>query len=145
MDSSSNVGIKTLTPNGQFSQGSSYGSQYVRHPYPAIASITASASVTVQTNIPTGVRILSTACQVASALTAGELWDYELNDGASVAVLGTGLAVALNTEDTDMISGVVTDAETDIVITKNGGGAFTAAGQIECVVWGEYQTALTNH
>ena len=138
-----NVGIGTTTPNGQFSQGGSYGSQYVRKSYSASANIAAAATATVQVNVPTGVRILSTACQVSSALAAGDLWDLEANDGGTVSALATGLAVALNTADYDLLSGVITDAETDLVVTKNGGGNFTAQGTIRCTVWGEYQTVLT--
>ena len=138
-----NVGIGTTSPDGQFSQGGSYGSQLCRKSYSATANITAAATATVQVNIPTGVRILSTACQVSSALAAGDLWDLEANDEGTVSALATGLAVALNTADYDLLSGVITDAETDLVVTKNGGGSFTAQGTIRCTVWGEYQTVLT--
>jgi hypothetical protein len=39
------------------------------------------------------------------------------------------------------VTGVKTDAATDIVITKNGGGAFTAQGEIEAIVITEGWTA----
>jgi len=113
----------------------------------ATASITAAATITIHTNVPTGSKLLNTQLQVESALAAGELWDAAYSGGATQAI-ATAQAVAVNTEvgaffdanaDSDIASG-----EVDIAITKNGGGNFTAQGLIRAIVYYEINAAMTN-
>ena len=99
------------------------------------SDITASASITIPLNIPAKVRILGAQIRVNTALTAGETWTATFS-GGSTEVLGTGQAVAKNTK-LNWTSSAVTTAATNITITKTAGGAFTALGQINAVVYYE--------
>lgn len=120
------------------------GSSLVRKFANVTANVTATPTCTLATNIPAGSRIISSAIQVSSALATGETWDAELNDGSSVQAICIAQSVALNTEHDALYTGIVTDATTNIVITRNGGGSFTAQGSFRAVVWYEYQTPLTD-
>lgn len=108
----------------------------------ATADITATASVTIQVNVPTGCKLVGVQLRVDVALAAGETWDAEWNDGSSMQSICTAAAVAQNTKvnkfHDDNANTPVTDAETDIVVTKNGGGSFTAQGTIRAIAY--YQT-----
>jgi len=97
--------------------------------------ITASASITIPLNIPAKVRILGAQLRVNTALTATETWTATFS-GGSGEVLGTGQAVAKNTK-LNWTSSAVTTAITNIAITKTSGGAFTALGQINAIIYYE--------
>jgi len=99
------------------------------------SDITASASITIPLNIPAKVRILGAQLRVNTALTAAETWTATFT-GGSTEVLGTSRAVAKNTK-LNWTSTAVTTAVTSIAITKTSGGAFTALGQINAVVYYE--------
>jgi hypothetical protein len=100
----------------------------------ATANITADAAITIQVNIPTQARIVGCQLRVDAALATGETWDAKFNDGSDVETITTAAAVAKNTK-VNFFSSYTTDAETDIVITKNGGGTFTAQGTIRAIVY----------
>jgi len=102
----------------------------------ATVSISAAATCTIQVNVPATARILGCQLRVDTALTAGELWDAAYSGGSTDAIC-SGQAVAQNTKVNSLTSAVVT-SETDIAITKNGGGSFTAAGVIRAIVYYEY-------
>jgi hypothetical protein len=112
--------------------------------YKSSVAVTADASLTVPLNIPSGAKLRGVQLHVKTALAAGETWDAEFNDGAQVEVIGTTIAVAQNTNVNFFSAGVETDATTNIVITKTGGGAFTAQGEIEAVAYVEEFTAWTD-
>ena len=105
------------------------------------ANITTSATVTIQVNIPSGSKILGCQLRVDSALASGELWDAEWNDGATIQSICTGKTVAQNTKVSQFFdenaTTPITNAETDIVISKNGGGLFTAQGTIRAIAFYE--------
>lgn len=102
-------------------------------------NIQAAASVTTTLNIPTGARILGTHLHVYQALAAGDLWDAELNDGATLEALCTAQAVAVNTKFAKLYGDIktLTDAATEVKISKNGGGNFTQQGMIKVIVYYE--------
>lgn len=117
-----------------FSDDNTHGG-YNNKVYSASITVTASSTLTIDLNIPSGERILQCQLHVQTALAGGDTWDSELNDGSQEEAISTASAVAINTNvnhwaDADTW-GTLTDAETDIVITKNGGGSFTAQGVIE--------------
>jgi len=104
----------------------------------AEADITADASVTIPVAVPAGAKILGASLNVETALTAGETWDAAYATGSSQAI-ASEVAVAKNTKvnaifDVNTDTDIASD-ETNIAITKNGGGAFTAAGKIKAAVY----------
>ena len=113
----------------------------------ATASIEADSSTTITLNIPSGARIIGAQLRVETALTGGELWDAAYSGGSTVAIV-SGAAVAKNTKVTSMFNTFaatdVTTNTTNIAITKNGGGSFTAAGSIRATVQYETMMALNS-
>lgn len=113
-----------------------------------IVNITASAAITAQVNIPINAKILGVQLVVHSALSAGETWNAEWNDGSTVQAIASAVAVAVNSGGSYWFNinanSNITDAETDIVIQRSsnpGVDAFTAQGSIECHVY--YYTWIT--
>lgn len=106
----------------------------------ATANITASSSITITLNIPTESRILGAQLRVDSALATGELWDAAYSGGCTTAIT-TAQAVAQNTKVSELYdesaSSAITTTTTNIDITKNGGGSFTAQGTIRAIVYYE--------
>lgn len=105
----------------------------------AAADITATATVTIQVNLPIGAKILGVQLRVDTALAGGETWDAEWNDGASLQAICTNQAVDKNTKvnkfHDDNANTPLCDAETDIVLSPNGGGSFTAQGNIRAIAY----------
>ena len=105
----------------------------------ASANITAAASITINVNVPTNCKLLGCQLRVETALTSGEMWNSEWNDGSTVQSIVTAQSEAQNTKVNKWFdvnaNPDITDAETDIVITKNGGGSFTAAGAIRAIAY----------
>lgn len=138
-------GIITETWGNTITKGSTGG--LVTNAAEASANITANHTITIQTNVPTGSKILGCQLRVDAALAAGETWDASYVTGATQAI-ATNQAVAKNTKvkvffdvntDTDIASG-----EVDITIKKNsnpGVDAFTAQGTIRAIVY--YQSLAT--
>jgi hypothetical protein len=107
------------------------------------ADITASASVTINVDIPSNCQIIAYQLRVDSALAGGETWDAALNDGSDIEVITTNSAVAQNTKVNKFSNALfTTTAESDIVITPNAGGSFTAQGTIRAVVYYESLVAM---
>lgn len=115
---------------------------YVRKFYEATANITASASVTITLNIPTVATILGCQLRVDSALATGETWDAAYSGGSTEAIC-TAQAVAANTKVNSFTTDI-TDNTTNIAITKNGGGNFTAQGTIRAIVYVEFFDAMAS-
>jgi len=113
----------------------------------ATANITANHTITIQTNVPTGAKLLGCQLRVDVALAAGETWNAQYVTGATQAIAAAA-AVAKNTKvntffdvntDTDIASG-----EVDVTIQRSstpGVDAFTAQGTIRAIVY--YQTLAT--
>ena len=132
-----------VTKDGNVGQ-SNTGAFYTRYSATATASITAAATITINVDVPNGARILACDLRVMTALAAGETWDAEWNDGATVQSIATNQAVAKNTNLQAMFdpnaNAPIADAETDIIIQKNsnpGVDAFSAQGSIRAVVFYE--------
>ncbi len=129
------LGLGTTTPQGilHLAKEDTHGG-FVTKLYSGTATITGT-TITIGTAVPAGYRILQVQLHVKTALATGELWNAKLNDGADVETLATGAAVAQNTNINYWCVadswGTLTDATTNVVITKNGGGAFTTQGVIE--------------
>jgi hypothetical protein len=146
------VGVGTTSPdelldvngNIQQSPGDDTHGGYVSAIYTASVNITAAATATLDLNIPSGWVIKGCQLHVKTALAAGETWDAEINDGGTEESITTNAAVAVDTNVNHFghadvgYGGTLTDAETDIVISPNGGGSFTAQGTIEghCLAFG---------
>lgn len=105
------------------------------------------ASTTITLSIPSGAKILGAHLQVTSALAAGELWDAAYSGGSTTAI-AAAQAVAVNTKVTAMYdenaATAITTNTTNIAITKNGGGSFTAQGTIRAIVAYEYFEPLAD-
>ena len=97
--------------------------------------ITATSSVTIPLNIPSGVRILGVQLRVNTALNTGELWSAAFI-GGSTETITTSQAVVKNTK-VNFTSTSITTATTNIAITKTGGGSFSAIGAINAIVYYE--------
>jgi hypothetical protein len=114
--------------------------------YGASADIEADASTTIPVAVPQYAKIIGAQLKVKVALAAGETWDAAYSGGSTQAI-ASNKAVAIDTPanqhydvntDTDIAS-----ATTNIAITKNGGGNFTAQGTIEAVVYAFVHEAWT--
>ena len=104
----------------------------------ATGTIEADASTTITLSIPSGAILLGCQLRVDTALTAGELWDAAYSGGSTTAI-ASGQAVAKNTKvntpyNVNGATAITTDV-TNIAITKNGGGSFTALGVIRAIVY----------
>lgn len=109
----------------------------------AVASITATASVVIPVAVPSGARIRGVQLRVDSALA--QSWDAAYS-GGSAAAIATAQAAAKNTKvnvlyNTNVASDITT-AVTNVTITRNGGGSFTAQGSIRALVYYESLNAL---
>lgn len=93
------------------------------------------ATDTIELAIPAGCLVLAVSMNVETAVVddAGDdTWSAELNDGSTVQALGAGVAAAKNTK-LRYLGAVQTDAETDIVLTPNGGNF--SSGEIRAVAY----------
>jgi hypothetical protein len=115
---------------------------FVRKFYEATANIEADASTTITLSIPATAKILGCQLRVDTALTATELWDANYSGGSTAAIC-SAQAVAQNTKVNSFTTDVTTDV-TNIAITKNGGGNFTAAGTIRAIVYAEIFDAMAS-
>jgi len=113
----------------------------------ATANITADASVTITLSVPSGARLLGAQLRVDTALAVGETWDAAYSGGSTTAI-ATNQAVAQNTKVNTMYNtngaSDITANTTNIAITKNGGGAFTAQGTIRAIVYYEDFDAMAS-
>lgn len=120
----------------QATAGSSGG--LVRKTAEGVGEIIADSEIEIPLGIPSGARLLGAQFRVDEALAVGETWRAEYSGGAD-RLLVEDAEVAQNTKVNVMHEGVldITSAETNIVITKTGGGNFTAQGAIKVVVYYE--------
>lgn len=113
----------------------------------AVSNIEADESTTITLNIPSGARIIGAQLRVDTALAAGETWDAAYSGGATQAITSAA-AVAKNTKihamfNTNAATDITSDV-TNIAITKNGGGSFTAQGAIRAFVYYEVMDTLAD-
>jgi len=113
----------------------------------ATVNVTAAASITIACQVPSGARIIGCQIRVDAALAAGETWDAAYETGATQAI-ATAQAVAQNTKvnkyfDTHAATDIAS-AATDIAITKNAGGAFTAQGTFRGIIYYMDNTAMAS-
>lgn len=103
--------------------------------------VAAFASLILGLSIPVGSYLEAVLLRVDSALAAGDTWDVAWYDGAAtIQAIASNVAVAKNTKvqkffDPNANSPITSTASTDLIITKNGGGVFTAQGQITAVAF----------
>lgn len=109
-------------------------------------SIPAAASVTFDFNIPSGAYMTFATFVVETALNAADTWDAEWNDGATLQAIVTAGPGAKNTQRyayfNPFVATPLCDADTDIILKKNGGGNFTATGVITCTAYYEFRSAM---
>jgi len=101
------------------------------------ASIEGDTSTTIPLSIPSGAKLLGVSLRVDEALAAGETWDAAYSGGLTQTI-ATNVAVDKNTKvntsyDANANSDVASSV-TNINITRNGGGSFTAQGKITAKV-----------
>jgi hypothetical protein len=109
----------------------------------AAASITASASVTITLSIPISAVLKGVQFRVDTALTAGETWDAAYSGGSTTSLVTAG-AVAKDTKVNKRHTNEIATNVTNIAITKNGGGSFTAAGVIRAIAYYEDFVTMAN-
>lgn len=139
----SKVGINTSSPQGnmQWSDENTHGGLILKTYGASSGTLTADHTITIEVNVPIGVKIIGAQLHVKTALAGGETWNAQYVTGATQSI-GTNQAVAQNTNlsavfdvntDTDIASG-----EVDITLQRNsnpGVDVFTAQGEIEAVVY----------
>jgi hypothetical protein len=94
------------------------------------------ATATIDLNIPANSVILGVSMNVEAAIAddgGDDTWSSEFNDGGTVVAIESGSAPAQNTKVIKPFT-QVTDAETDIVLTPNG-GSFTSGSVRVVVAW----------
>lgn len=143
VDNSGNVGIGTTTPQGktQWSDSDTHGGLVLNTYYATSGTLTADHTITIQVNVPSGARIQGAQLHVKTALAGGETWNAQYVTGATQSI-GTAQAVAQNTNlstffDVNTDTDIASD-EVDITIQRSsnpGVDAFSAQGEIECVVY----------
>jgi hypothetical protein len=104
------------------------------------------ATDTIEVNIPIGAILVGVSLRVDVLVSddgGNDTWSAEWNDGGSLQAIAAGAAAAKNTKidamHDDNANTPLCDAETDIVLTPNG-GSFDA-GEITAVA---YYWALTS-
>ena len=113
------------------------------------SDIEGDASTTIGLNIPSGARLLGSQLRVDAALATGETWDAAWSGGSSTSI-AAAQAVAKNTKVSQFyinnINGAtdITSNTTNIAITKNGGGSFTAQGTIRAIAYYEVMNAMAD-
>ena len=102
--------------------------------------VTATATFVINFPSPPLANAVLLGCnvKVAQALAGGDTWDAAYSGGNTTAI-ATAQAVTLNTEvisPFDVNAAAATcNAETNITITKNGGGSFTAQGNFVAAIY----------
>ncbi len=121
---------------GTYNMGTTGG--YLRRTAEATGTAAAAATFNIATNVPTGARILGVQLHVDTALS--NTWDAAYNTG-STQTIGSNSAAAKNTKLNKMFdcqaATPITSGVTDITITRNGGGSFTAGGVVRAIVYYE--------
>jgi len=118
---------------------------YERRIYAATSGTLTGATDKIELDIPAGWVIVQCQLHVKTTVVddgGDDTWSSELNDGAQEEVISAGSAAAQNTNVNHFAhsdagyGGTLTDAETDIVLTPQGGNF--SAGEIEahCIARG---------
>uniref|UniRef100_A0A6M3KG13 Uncharacterized protein n=1 Tax=viral metagenome TaxID=1070528 RepID=A0A6M3KG13_9ZZZZ len=116
----------------------------------ATIDVTAAHTCTIQTNVPTGSKLLGVQLRVDAALAAGETWNAQYVTG-SVQSIATAQAVAANTKVNKFFAANaatdITSDEVDITIQRSsnpGVDVFTAQGTIRAIVYYQALAAMAN-
>jgi hypothetical protein len=105
------------------------------------AMITADTVITIPVAILSGSRLLGCQMRVDTALATGDLWDAAYVGGSTTS-LCSSQAVAKNTKCNKMHAAEIATDATNVAITKNGGGSFTAQGVIRAICYYESFEAM---
>lgn len=123
--------LKVYADNGSFGGGVKRTHEETE------VAVTADPSVSTNFSIPIGSKLIAVQIRVDSALAVGETWDAEWNDGATIQAIATNQAVTGDTKVSaffdENADSAITDADTEVVISPNGGGNFTAQGSFTVV------------
>lgn len=145
IDSSNNIGINTISPGGQLdiSPGTTGGLYF--EVGEATVNMSDTNAVTCQVNVPSGSKIIGCQLRVDTALAGGDTWDAAYSGGSTQSI-ASNQAVTKNTKvnafyDENAASANIS-SEADVVISKNGGGHFTAQGTIRAIVYYNAFTAM---
>jgi hypothetical protein len=106
-------------------------------------NITASTSITITLNIPSGASLKGCSFRVSDDLAVGDLWDAAFSGGSSYS-LASNIAVAKNTKHNQLVTPIIAADVTNVVITKHGGGTFTAQGSIDCLCFYDELVSMTD-
>jgi len=123
---------RVFKTSGGFVQTVSYVSQ----------AITASSSITVAVAVPAGAKLLGTQIRVDS--TVSNAFDAAYSGGATQSI-ATGVTPTQNVRVSALFNEnaatAITSTTTNVTITKNGGGSFSAGGSLS--VWTYYSYIQT--
>lgn len=132
------VGINTSSPGGQLdiSPGTT-GGLHIEVGENTV-NMSDTNAVICQVNVPSGNKIIGVQLRVDTALAGGDTWDAAYSGGSTQSI-ATNQAVDQNTKknafyDENAASANIS-SETDVTISKNGGGHFTAQGTIRAIVY----------
>jgi hypothetical protein len=140
MDSNGNLWSRTSTVLNY-----NYGGGLKRTTAQAYASPSGTTTTfDIETNVPSGVRLVGCQLRVDTALTAGETWSAKFTGGSSTSIVGTGQAVAKNTKVNWLAVDQITSDVTNVRITRDAGNFTNDVGVIRAIVYYEELTALSN-
>lgn len=100
----------------------------------------APSAVVVQTNVPSGAKILGAIVKLDVAGAANDTWDAAYSGGATQSITTTEAGTSGNTAKALFNVNAATDitsSEVDVTFTKAGGGNFTDTGTFRAVVFYE--------
>jgi len=140
------VGFGTGSPQGnqQWSSADTHGG-YVWKIYSATSGALTGATDKIELDIPSGWIIKACQLHVKTAVVddaGNDTWSSELNDGGQEEVLSAGSAASQNTNVQHIAhadagyGGTLTDAETDILLTPNGGNFTQGEIEADCLCLG---------
>lgn len=137
-------GTPTFYEGLEYSSG--YGGGYkIQHAMATGTSTTGNPTFDIQVNIPAGARILGTQLYVTSVLS--DNWDSAfINGNTAVISSNTSLlaGAVVNSIYDSFLASAIASAETDIRVTKNGGGNFSNnTGTIRAVVYYAVMSNMT--
>ena len=118
---------------------------YIERTFAATSGTLTGATDTIELNIPSGWVIKQCQLHVKVAVTdttGDDTWSSELNDGAQEEVISAASAAAQNTNVNHFAhadagyGGTLTDAETDILLTPQGGEFSSGEIEAHCLATG---------
>ena len=143
---SGHMGLGTSTPQGKqhLASTDTHGG-YVFDIFEATSGTLSGATDTIELNIPSGWIVRACQLHVKTAVVddgGDNTWSSELNDGAQVEVISAGSAASQDTNVNHLAhvdagyGGTLTDAETDVLLTPNGGDFTEGEIEAHCLAFG---------